>query len=294
MADKIHFTKMQGAGNDYIYVDTSLYTVSDPVKAAIEWSDRHKGIGADGLVLIGRSEIPEADYTMRIFNADGSEARMCGNASRCIGKYIYEKKTHPYPPCLGRGNYQETEIRLLTLSGVKALILKIVDGKVEKVTVDMGEPVFEDETLFNSAKEKSLTTSLLSGGIEGGVFVSMGNPHYVIFVDDIQAVDVAEEGRRLEFHEAFPERCNIEFAQVTAPNIIRTRVWERGSGITMACGTGACATAVAAARTGRCDRKSSILMDGGQLDIEWRADNHVLLSGPAEFVFEGEIYESEE
>lgn len=294
MADKIHFTKMQGAGNDYIYVDTSLYTVSDPVKAAIEWSDRHKGIGADGLVLIGRSEIPEADYTMRIFNADGSEARMCGNASRCIGKYIYEKKTHPYPPCLGRGNYQETEIRLLTLSGVKTLILKIVDGKVEKVTVDMGEPVFEDETLFNSAKEKSLTTSLLSGGIEGGVFVSMGNPHYVIFVDDIQAVDVAEEGRRLEFHEAFPERCNIEFAQVTAPNIIRTRVWERGSGITMACGTGACATAVAAARTGRCDRKSSILMDGGQLDIEWRADNHVLLSGPAEFVFEGEIYESEE
>ena len=295
MAGKIHFTKMQGAGNDYIYVDTSLYTVSDPVKAAIEWSDRHKGIGADGLVLIGRSEIPEADYTMRIFNADGSEARMCGNASRCIGKYIYEKKkTHPSPPCLGRGNYQETEIRLLTLSGVKTLILRIVDGKVEKVTVDMGEPVFEDESLFNSAKEKSLTTSLLSGGIEGGFFVSMGNPHYVIFVDDIQAVDVAEEGRRLEFHEAFPERCNIEFAQVTAPNIIRTRVWERGSGITMACGTGACATAVAAAMTGRCDRKSSILMDGGQLDIEWRTDNHVLLSGPAEFVFEGEIYESEE
>ena len=122
----------------------------------------------------------------------------------------------------------------------------------------------------------------------------MGNPHYVIFVDDIQAVDVAEEGRRLEFHEAFPERCNIEFAQVTAPNIIRTRVWERGSGITMACGTGACATAVAAAMTGRCDRKSSILMDGGQLDIEWRTDNHVLLSGPAEFVFEGEIIQNGE
>ena len=301
MADKIHFTKMQGAGNDYIYVDTSLYTVSDPVKAAIEWSDRHKGIGADGLVLIGRSEIPEADYTMRIFNADGSEARMCGNASRCIGKYLYEKtqdlqalQTHPSPPYEGGSNYHEISIRLLTLSGVKTLILKIVDVKVEKVTVDMGEPVFEDESLFNSAKEKSLTTSLPSGGIEGGFFVSMGNPHYVIFVDDIQAVDVAEEGRRLEFHEAFPERCNIEFAQVTAPNIIRTRVWERGSGITMACGTGACATAVAAARTGRCDRKSSILMDGGQLDIEWRTDNHVLLSGPAEFVFEGEIYESEE
>ena len=273
MADKIHFTKMQGAGNDYIYVDTSLYTVSDPVKAAIEWSDRHKGIGADGLVLIGRSEIPD----------------------------LQALQTHPSPPYEGGSNYHEISIRLLTLSGVKTLILQIVDGKVEKAKVDMGEPVFEDESLFNSAKEKSLTTSLPSGGIEGGFFVSMGNPHYVIFVDDIQAVDVAKEGKRLEFHEAFlefheafPERCNIEFAQVTAPNIIRTRVWERGSGITMACGTGACATAVASAMTGRCDRKSSILMDGGQLDIEWRTDNHVLLSGPAEFVFEGEIYESEE
>lgn len=292
MADKIHFTKMQGAGNDYIYVDTSLYRIADPVKAAIEWSDRHKGIGADGLVLIGRSEIPEADYTMRIFNADGSEARMCGNASRCIGKYLYEK-TLPWPLPIKEGNgYQETSIRLLTLSGVKTLILQIVDGKVEKVTVDMGEPVFEDESLFNPniAKEQiapSLTGRAGAGPV--GSFVSMGNPHYVIFVDDIQAVDVAEEGKRLEFHEAFPERCNIEFAQVTAPNIIRTRVWERGSGITMACGTGACATAVAAARTGRCGRKCSILMDGGQLDIEWQTDNHVLLSGPAEFVFEGEI-----
>ena len=297
MADKIHFTKMQGAGNDYIYVDTSLYTVSDPVKAAIEWSDRHKGIGADGLVLIGRSEIPEADYTMRIFNADGSEARMCGNASRCIGKYLYEKtqdlqalQTHPSPPYEGGSNYHEISIRLLTLSGVKTLILRIVDGKVEKVTVDMGEPVFEDESLFNSAKEKSLTTSLPSGGIEGGFFVSMGNPHYVIFVDDIQAVDVAKEGKRLEFHEAFPERCNIEFAQPIDDMTIRARVWERGSGITEACGTGACATAVAACvrrLTGRCSR---IIMDGGALDIEWSADdNHVYLTGPAEFVYEGEI-----
>jgi diaminopimelate epimerase len=293
MADKIHFTKMQGAGNDYIYVDTSLYTVSDPVKAAIEWSDRHKGIGADGLVLIGRSEIPEADYTMRIFNADGSEALMCGNAARCIGKYLYEKKTHPNPPCSGRGNHQETEIRLLTLSGVKRLILRIVDGEVEKVTVDMGEPVFEDEKLFNPDMAKELSASLPSGGVGGGFFNSMGNPHYVIFVDDINGIDVAEEGRRLEFHEAFPQRCNIEFAQLTAPGVKRTRVWERGSGITMACGTGACATAVAAAQTGRCGRKSSIVMDGGQLDVEWRSDNHVLLSGPAEFVFEGEIVEEE-
>ena len=295
MTKTIHFTKMQGAGNDYIYVDTSLYPIANPQKAAIEWSDRHKGIGADGLVLIGRSETAEADYTMRIFNADGSEARMCGNAARCIGKYIYTK-THPYPPCLGRGNYQETEIRLLTLSGVKTLILKIVDGEVEKVTVDMGEPVFEDEKLFNPDMAKELIAPSLIGraGVGPGCFLSMGNPHYVIFVDDINAIDVAKEGERLEYHEAFPERCNIEFAQVTAPNIIRTRVWERGSGITMACGTGACATAVAAARTGRCGRECSILMDGGQLDIEWQANNHVMLSGPSEFVFEGEIILSEE
>ena len=289
MARTIHFTKMHGAGNDYIYVDATLYNISDPSAAAIAWSDRHKGIGSDGLVLIGRSEMPEADYTMRIFNADGSEALMCGNAARCIGKYLYEKKTHPNPPCSGRGNHQETEIRLLTLSGVKRLILRIVDGEVEKVTVDMGEPVFEDKKLFNPDMAKELSASLPSGGVGGGFFISMGNPHYVIFVDDINGIDVAAEGRRLEFHEAFPQRCNIEFAQLTAPGVIRTRVWERGSGITMACGTGACATAVAAAQTGRCGRQSTIVMDGGELQIEWKKDNHVLLSGPAEFVYEGEI-----
>ena len=303
MARTIHFTKMHGAGNDYIYVDATLYNISDPSAAAIAWSDRHKGIGSDGLVLIGRSEMPEADYTMRIFNADGSEALMCGNASRCIGKYLYEK-TLPWPLPMREGNgYQETSIRLLTLSGIKTLILQIVDGKVEQGTVAMGEPVFEDETLFNpNIAQEQIAPSLIGragvgpDGLLGDCsarFVSMGNPHYVIFVDDINSIDVAEEGRRLEFHEAFPQRCNIEFAQLTAPGVIRTRVWERGSGITMACGTGACATAVAAAQTGRCGRKSSIVMDGGQLDVEWRSDNHVLLSGPAEFVFEGEIVEEE-
>ena len=303
MARTIHFTKMHGAGNDYIYVDATLYNISDPSAAAIAWSDRHKGIGSDGLVLIGRSEMPEADYTMRIFNADGSEALMCGNASRCIGKYLYEK-THPWSLPMREGNgYQETSIRLLTLSGIKTLILQIVDDKVEKVTVDMGEPVFEDEALFNpNIAQEQIAPSLIGRagvGPEGllgdrsACFVSMGNPHYVVFVDDLNSIDVAEEGRRLEFQETFPQRCNIEFAQVTAPGVIRTRVWERGSGITMACGTGACATAVAAAQTGRCGRKSSIMMDGGQLDIEWRSDNHVLLSGPAEFVYEGEIVEEE-
>ena len=268
----IHFTKMHGAGNDYIYVDTSLYNIADPSAVAREWSDRHKGIGSDGLVLIGKSPIPEADFSMRIFNADGSEAMMCGNASRCIGKYVYEK-----------GLATQTQIKLLTLSGIKVLNLLVKDSVVESVTVDMGTPVFEKQQQFLPGGKK----------LPAGTFVSMGNPHYVIFVDDVDAIDVAREGAILENHPAFPERCNIEFAEMR-PDGIRVRVWERGSGITMACGTGACATAVAACKQGKAGRKSRIIMDGGTLEIEWReADNHVYLSGPAEFVFEGEIELSE-
>ena len=273
MTQKIHFTKMHGAGNDYIYVDTTLYNIKDPAAAAIAWSDRHKGIGSDGLVLIGRSTMPEADFTMRIFNADGSEAMMCGNASRCIGKYLFE-----------RGLTDKTQIRLLTLSGVKILDLHVKDGKVESVTVDMGEPIFEDERLFNPA----IGLPALEGGEGGGsLFVSMGNPHYVIFTGDTDEVEL--KGKALENHAAFPERCNIEFAEMR-PDGIRVRVWERGSGITQACGTGACATAVAACQTGKAGRKSRIIMDGGTLEIEWsEADNHVYMTGPAEFVFDGEI-----
>lgn len=269
MKQKIHFTKMHGAGNDYIYVDTLLYNIMNPSAAAIAWSDRHKGIGSDGLVLIGKSHTPEADYTMRIFNTDGSEAMMCGNASRCVGKYLYDKQLTT-----------QTQIRLLTLSGIKVLNLHLdPEGVVDSVTVDMGEPVLENEKQFIAD----------AGILPGGTFVSMGNPHYVIFVDDIDAVDIAAEGSRLENHPAFPERCNIEFAEVR-PDGVRVRVWERGSGITMACGTGACATAVASAITGRAGRTSRILMDGGTLDIEWRAsDNHIYKTGPAEFVFEGDI-----
>ena len=280
MKQKIHFTKMHGAGNDYIYVNTLFYNIDEPSELARLWSDRHKGIGSDGLVLIGRSPIPEADFSMRIFNADGSEAMMCGNACRCIGKYLYER-THPWPlPCMEGNGYQETVIRLLTLSGIKLLFLHIVNGIVESVTVDMGEPVFDNEEQFLPLKGV--------GGSEGNsLFVSMGNPHYVIFTDDVDAVEV--QGRELEHHPAFPERANIEFAEMR-PDGIRVRVWERGSGITMACGTGACAVAVAASKTGRAGRTSRIIMDGGTLDVEWREqDNHVYLTGPAEFVFEGEI-----
>ncbi len=297
MKRKIHFTKMHGAGNDYIYVDTLLYHIGEPVAAAREWSDRHKAIGSDGLVLIGRSPLPEADFTMRIFNADGSEAMMCGNASRCVGKYVYEKSLTPDPSPKGEGSgHHEKQIRLLTLSGIKILYLHITDGIVESVTVDMGEPVFENEKLFNptvmAANPQALPS--ITGGVGGGsVFVSMGNPHYVIFVDDVDAIDVAREGAILEHHPAFPERCNIEFAKMR-PDGIRVRVWERGSGITQACGTGACATAVAACKTGRAGRASRIIMDGGELEIEWReTDGHVYMTGPAEFVYEGEIELSE-
>lgn len=295
---KIPFTKMHGCGNDYIYVDVMQHPIADPEACAIAWSDRHKGIGSDGLVLIGRSPIVEADYSMRIFNADGSEAMMCGNASRCIGKYLYEK-----------GITEKTEIRLLTLSGVKHLYLHLAEGRVGAVTVDMGEPVFEDETLFNPAIGQTIPSSLQldqerespspNGEGRGGVFVSMGNPHYVIFTDNIDQVGAT--GRILEHHPAFPQRCNIEFAQVLPDHRIRTRVWERGSGITEACGTGACATGVAACLQGRSGRKSQIVMDGGTLSIEWcESDrlveghvfqkNHVYMTGPAEFVFDGEAY----
>lgn len=266
MKEKIRFTKMHGTGNDYIYVNTLLYNVPDPEKAAIVWSDRHKGIGSDGLVLIGASTVPEADFSMRIFNADGSEAMMCGNASRCIGKYLYE-----------RALTTQTQIRLLTLSGIKTLDLHVSNGVVDSVTVDMLEPVLENEDQFIPGRN-----------MDKGTFVSMGNPHYVIFTEDID--QVGETGRILEYHPAFPQRCNIEFARVESDGSIRTRVWERGSGITQACGTGACATAVAASITGRADRKSLIVMDGGTLEIEWRkSDNHIHMTGPATFVFDGEI-----
>ena len=283
---RVRFTKMHGCGNDYIYVNTMQYPIANPVYASILWSDRHKGIGSDGLVLIDRSPIPEADFSMRIFNADGSEAMMCGNASRCIGKYLYE-----------RGITTQTQIRLLTLSGVKMLELHVTGSNVESVTVDMGSPVFDFPSQFVPTR-----------GLNKGVFVSMGNPHYVIFTNDID--QVATIGCVLEHHPAFPQRCNIEFvAPLLSPQLgdssdaaspssvgggqeaaFRVRVWERGSGITMACGSGACATAVAACITGRAGRQSQIVMDGGTLDIEWReSDNHVYMTGPAAFVFDGEI-----
>ena len=281
--NKINFTKMHGCGNDYIYVNAMQHEVADPSGFAIRWSDRHKGIGSDGLVLIDKAPDGEsADFSMRIFNADGSEAMMCGNASRCIGKYLYE-----------RGLTTKTEIRLHTLSGIKVLKLHLTaNNLVESVTVDMGEPIFENPKQFRADIAPSLGKSPFKGDLEG-LFVSMGNPHYVIFTDDID--QVGETGPVMEHHPMFPQRCNIEFATPFPlgegrGEAFRVRVWERGSGITQACGTGACATAVAAAQMGRAGRKSSIIMDGGTLTIEWsETDNHVYMTGPATFVFDGEI-----
>lgn len=278
MIKTVKFTKMHGAGNDYIYVDTLLYSIPDPSAAAIKWSAPHTGIGSDGLVLIGKPSITSgADFSMRIFNADGSEAMMCGNASRCIGKYLYERKLT-----------DKTEIKLETLSGVKTLRLHLAaGGTVEGVTVDMLEPRLHVPEQYDESCLGELSASFRKFR---GTFVSMGNPHFVTFVDDIDTIDIARYGSEMEHDAAFPQRCNIEFAQVMPDGTIRTRVWERGSGITMACGTGACATAVAAQITGRAQNKSTIKMDGGTLLIEWNVDDgHVYMTGPAEFVFDGEI-----
>lgn len=266
----VQFTKMQGAGNDYIYVDTFRFPIVEPEEKSKLWSSYHTGIGSDGLVLIGPSE--KADFKMRIFNADGSEAMMCGNASRCIGKYVYEK-----------GLTDKDYISLETLSGIKYLQLHIDHSNhVESVTVDMGEPIVVEPDLKLEVK----------GEFYQGSAVSMGNPHFVIKVDDVNKIDLPTIGPLLENHPHFPNRTNVEFAQVLKDGSIRMRVWERGSGITQACGTGACATAVAFIAHDEVshDTDVPIVMDGGVLEISWKSeDNHVYMTGGAEIVFEGYI-----
>lgn len=278
MATTIKFTKMQGAGNDYIYVNAMAYPIEDPVRTAIKWSAYHTGIGSDGLVLIGKSD--KADFNMRIFNADGSEARMCGNASRCIGKYVYENKLT-----------DKEEVTLETLSGIKILKLHIGDGLVEEVTVDMNTPLLTNSKQIDTKTGGMVSETIMADGKEyKGTFVCMGNPHLVIFVDDIKKVNLPTVGPKLESHPLFPERVNVEFVEVLPDGSLRMRVWERGSGITMACGTGACATAVAAVLNHKAGRHSLVRMDGGELHIHWNEkDGHVYMTGPAVKVFDGEI-----
>lgn len=273
---------MHGAGNDYIYVNTLLYNIEDPAKASIEWSKPHFGIGSDGLILIGEATEADADFSMRIFNNDGSEAMMCGNGTRCVAKFLHDK-----------GLTDKNPIRLQTLSGIKILNLHLdSENKVETVTVDMGEPILTQPSQFGVHGGKAVDWELTVEGRQfTGTFVSMGNPHFVIFLDeDVEKFPVEKYGPILEHHDVFPQRCNIEFAQVKPDGTIRMRVWERGSGITLACGTGACATAVAAKLTGRRGSKSDIQMDGGLLNIEWKEDtSHIMMTGPAAISFEGEV-----
>ena len=275
----IRFTKMQGLGNDYIYVNAMEYHISNPEKFSIRYSDRRKGIGSDGLIMIGRSAI--ADFSMRIFNADGSEARMCGNGARCVGKYLHDK-----------GLTAKTEIRLETLSGIKILKLHLgQDGTVDTVTVNMGQGL----PLKVNHGSGTLVGETLNVG-EGPTVCSaidMGNPHLVMFVKDAEKSRVDEVGPFMEHHRMFPDRANIEFAQVLDRKHIRMRVWERGSGITFACGTGACATAVASAMQGYTDADGcDVIMDGGTLTVQWDPrTKEVLMTGAAEFVFDGTVTE---
>lgn len=281
MKQTIKFTKMHGAGNDYIYVNTLLYNIADPAEASIEWSRPHFGVGSDGLILIGEATEPDADFSMRIFNNDGSEAMMCGNGTRCVAKFLHDK-----------GMTDKNPIRLQTLSGIKILHLHLNDeDKVETVTVDMGEPILQQPAQFGVHGGKATNWELTVAGRQfTGTFVSMGNPHFVIFIDeDVEKFEIEKYGPLLEQHEVFPQRCNIEFAQLLPDGTIRMRVWERGSGITLACGTGACATAVAAKLTDRRGTESNILMDGGLLNIVWDEANHIQMTGPAAISFEGEI-----
>lgn len=265
---------MHGCGNNYIYVYLPDNPIEDLSKASIEWSKPHFGIGSDGLITIDKSDI--ADFKMRIFNNDGSEAMMCGNGVRCCGKFVRDHHLT-----------EKKVVTFETLSGIKTLQLyEDENGTVTSARVDMGEPILSNKSQCNTPNG-----SMRLGDVNGmkGTFVSMGNPHDVIFVEDIEKVDLENIGPSFENHELFPERVNTEFAQILPGGDIRMRVWERGSGITLACGTGACATSVAATLTQSTGRTNRVIMDGGPLTIEWGEDNHIYMTGPAATVFEGEI-----
>ncbi|MCM1579113.1 MAG: diaminopimelate epimerase [Ruminococcus sp.] len=274
------FTKMQGIGNDYVYVNCFEETVTDPERVSRIVSDRHFGIGSDGLVLIMQSEM--ADFRMRIFNADGSEAMMCGNATRCIGKYVYDN-----------GLTDKTSVTLETNSGIKYLTLFPEKGRVKTVNVNMGKAVLTPaEIPMNAEGDSFISQPVEIDGCEYKVTaVSMGNPHAVIFVDDVDSIPLEKTGPLFENHPLFPMRVNTEFVRVMEKNELQMRVWERGSGETWACGTGACASAVAAVLNGFAEQGSEITLHlrGGDLFITYNSDGTVLMRGPAETVFTGEI-----
>lgn len=275
--EEITFTKMHGIGNDYIYINCLGEVPARLPELSREMSDRHCGVGGDGIILILPSD--KADFRMRIFNADGSEARMCGNGSRCVGKFLYDK-----------GLTASTSIRLETLAGIRDLDLHLSGGEVDTVTVDMGAPEIDPARIPVVSSSLSMVEAPVptSRGEIRITAVSMGNPHGVAFFNDLADVDFDCLGPELERHPMWPDRANIEFAEIVGPDEIRMRVWERGSGETMACGTGACAVAVVAAMTGRTGRRVRVHLRGGDLDIEWDGPTgRVKMTGPATTVFEG-------
>ena len=286
----IKFTKMQGLGNDYVYIDAIHQNIKKPSSLAKFVSNRNFGIGSDGLILICKSDV--ADFKMRMFNQDGSEAEMCGNGIRCVGKFVYDK-----------GLTTKTNITVETLAGIKNLELHIKTqnqkelqnikiGEVQSVKVNMGEPILNPEEIPVIATEtpvKDLKINVLDKEFKF-TCVSMGNPHAITMVDDVQKFDVEKYGKLIEVDRVFPNKTNVEFAQIIDKQNIKMRVWERGAGETLACGTGACATAVACYLKGYTNRTVNIQLLGGELLIEWNEkDNHIYMTGPAVTVFEGEL-----
>ena len=275
----IKFTKMHGLGNDYVYMDAIHQHIEDESTLAQFVSNRHFGIGSDGLILICKSE--KADFKMRMFNSDGSEAEMCGNGIRCVGKFVYDK-----------GLTQKTEVTIETLAGIKTVQLNVKNGKVETVKVDMGEPILEPKEIPVISEEKPVKNLKLKAEDKEFVFtcVSMGNPHAITIVDNTKEFDVEKYGKVLEVNKAFPNKTNVEFIEIVDKNNIKMRVWERGAGETLACGTGACASVVACVLNNLTERNVNVELLGGKLEIEWnKNDNHVYMTGPAVTVFEGEL-----
>ena len=278
------FTKMQGLGNDYVYVNCFKEKIDNPPKVAKIVSDRHFGIGSDGLIMINPSKV--ADFEMEMYNADGSRGEMCGNGIRCVAKYVYDY-----------GLTDKTHISVETLGGIKYLDLTVKDGKVALVRVDMGEPELDPEKIpiimkgYSDETDRVLNAQIKVDGKEYHMTgVSMGNPHDVVYIDNVQGLDIEKIGPKFENHERFPQRINTEFARVIDRKTVEMRVWERGSGETLACGTGACAVAVASILNGYTEREVEIRLLGGNLQIEWNEeDNHVYMTGPATVVFDGEI-----
>ena len=276
---QMKFTKLQGLGNDYVYVNCFKEKIENPSEVAIKVSNRNFGVGSDGLIMINPSKV--ADFEMEMYNADGSRGEMCGNGIRCVGKYVYDY-----------GLTDKTSISVETLGGIKYLDFTVEDGKVKLVKVDMGSPELIAANIPIVAEdEKVIDSPIVVDGQEYRMTgVSMGNPHTVVFIEDVQGLEIEKIGPKFENHERFPKRINTEFARVIDRHTVEMRVWERGSGETLACGTGACAVAVASILNGFTENKVTVKLLGGDLQIEWdREVNKVYMTGPAEVSFEGEI-----